>query len=95
MSNVIPDGLEVLRVVPRPVEMQAALVYQENLEAVHRWITDNGFSAVLGTDQLIIQTFEGPFTVRIGDAVVRGPHGFTRAEGGDDFKAAFDVAGTV
>jgi hypothetical protein len=95
MSNVIPDGLEVLRVVPRPVEMQAALVYQENLEAVHRWITDNGFSAVLGADQLIIQTYEGPFTVRIGDAVVRGPHGFTRAEGGDDFKAAFDVAGTV
>lgn len=93
MSNTIPDGLEVLRVVPRPVEMQAVHVTTENIAQVTEWITVNGHAAIPGIDQLTIQTYEGPFTVRPGDVVLRTPLGFARTEGDDAFKASHDVLG--
>jgi hypothetical protein len=95
VSNHIPEGLEVHRVQPKPVEAQAVHVTTDNIEQVTEWITGNGHSAVLGIDQLTIQTYEGPFTARPGDVVVRGLMGFQRTEGGDAFKETYDDLGPV
>jgi hypothetical protein len=74
-SNVIPDALDVRAVRKRPLDVQAVILNQDNLPQVHEWIIGNGHHAVLGNDQLIIQTLEGPFVCRFGDAVMRGIEG--------------------
>lgn len=76
LSNVIPDGLDVRTVMKKPIPVQAVRVTQENLETiVEDWIKANGHHAVLGVDQLVIQTMEGPFVCRVGDIVMRGIEG--------------------
>jgi hypothetical protein len=74
-SNVIPDGLDVRAVRKKPMNVQAVLVTEESLAKVVDWIEANGHHAVLGNDQLIIQTLEGPFVCRYGDTVMRGIEG--------------------
>lgn len=94
MSDIIPEGLEVRDVRKKPVDVQTVLVTTENLPLVVEWIVRNGHHAVLDTDQLTIQTIEGPFVARPGDQVMRGVHGeFYRHEGGDFFKEAYDDQG--
>lgn len=76
LNNVIPDGLDVRSVMNKPISVQAVRVTQENLETiVEGWIKANGHHAVLGADQLVIQTMEGPFVCRVGDVVMRGIEG--------------------
>jgi hypothetical protein len=75
INNRIPADLDVRVVRNKPLDVQAVMVTQENLAQVHAWIESNEHHAVLGNDQLIIQTMEGPFTVRYGDHVVRGIEG--------------------
>lgn len=93
-SNLIPEGLDVHSVRKKPAVVQSVLATDENMPLIVEWITDNGHHAVLGADQLTIQTIEGPFTVRAGDQVMRGLQGeFYRHEGGDFFKEAYDDLG--
>ena len=56
----------------RPVEVHAVRADAENLPLIVNWIKGEGHHAVLGNGQLIIQTLEGPFTVRPGDEVIGG-----------------------
>jgi hypothetical protein len=93
VSNLIPEGLAVHTVRQKPMNVQAVTVTQENLPLVVQWIEDNGHHAVLGNDQLIIQTMEGPFTVRIGDTVMRGIEGeFSRCDP-SIYEKSYDVLG--
>lgn len=95
MTGKIPEGLEVRRAVPKPVELQTVLATNENLPLIVEWIVLNGHHAVVGIDQLTIQTLEGPFTVRAGDQVLYGPRGFTRTDGGEEFSELYDDLGPV
>lgn len=92
-----PSPLEIMRVTPKPVEMQAVLATTENLAQIVAWVEGQGHSATLGTGQLTLQTFEGPFTIRPGDVVLRKPSGaFVREEGEpESFEAAWTVLGRV
>lgn len=74
-TNLIPGGLDVRTARKKPMNIQSVLATQENLSEIVDWIQANGHHAVLGADQLIIQTMEGPFTVRQGDYVMRGIEG--------------------
>lgn len=89
--------LAIQQVRPKPVEMQAVLATTENLPQIVEWVQSNGHDATLGIDKLTLQTFEGPFTIRPGDVVLRKPSGaFVREEGEPEvFDKAFDVLGPV
>jgi hypothetical protein len=89
--------LEIQRVRPKPVEMQAVLATGANMSQIVEWVQGHGHEATLGIDQLTLQTFEGPFTIRPGDVVLRKPSGaFVREEGEPEaFDQAFDVLGRV
>jgi len=94
VSDKIPEGLEVQDARKKPVTVQTVLVTPDNLASIVEWIVINGHHAVLDTDQLTIQTLEGPFVARPGDQVMRGIQGeFYRHEGGDFFKEAYDIIG--
>jgi hypothetical protein len=74
----------------RPVEVQAAKVTTDNLAHVVDWITSANHAAVLGDGQLIVQTLDGPFTVRPGDVVIRDAlGGFSRA-GAEEYAEFYD-----
>lgn len=92
-----PPPLEIQRVRFKPVEAEAVLASAENMAQIVEWVQSNGHDATLGIDQLTLQTFEGPFTIRPGDVVLRKPSGaFVREEGEPEvFDAAFDVLGPV
>lgn len=75
----------------RPVTVESVVLSTDNLQQVADWIGEHGGAVVVGVDQLIIQTLEGPFTVRQGDRVVRGASGFRR-EDPELFLAAHEKA---
>jgi hypothetical protein len=89
--------LDIRRVRPKPVASQAVLATTENMRQIVEWVESNGHDATLGIDQLILQTFEGPFTIRPGDVVLRKPSGaFVREEGEPEiFDAAYEDLGPV
>lgn len=89
--------LDIRRIRPKPVAAQAVLATTENLAQIVEWVESNGHDATLGNGQLILQTFEGPFTIRPGDVVVRKTHGaFVREEGEPEiFDAAYEDLGPV
>lgn len=90
----IPEGLDVHSVRKKPAVVQSVLATTENLSLIAEWINGNGHAAILGEGQLIIQTLEGPFTVRPGTQVMCGLQGeFYAHEGGDFFKQAYDDLG--
>lgn len=65
----------------KPVEVQVAKATTDNLAQIVDWITSANHAAVLGDGQLIIQTLDGPFTVRPGDVVIRDTlGGFSRLD---------------
>jgi hypothetical protein len=92
-----PAPLTILSVRTKPVEMQAVMATGENMRQIVEWVQSHGHDATLGIDQMTLQTFEGPFTIRPGDVVLRKPSGaFVREEGEPEvFNQAFDVLGTV
>lgn len=93
---VIPDGLDVHHAKKKPATVQTVLATTENLALIVEWIERNGHAATLGEGQLIIQTLEGPFTVRPGTQVMCGLQGeFYAHEGGDFFKRAYEDLGPV
>jgi hypothetical protein len=47
----------------------------DNLAQIVDWIEDSGHHAVLGNGQVIIQSLDGPATIRPGDYVIRGKRG--------------------
>jgi hypothetical protein len=89
--------LDIRWVSPKPVKMQAVLATAANMPQIVEWVQSHGHDATLGIDQLTLQTFEGPFTIRPGDVVLRKPSGaFVREEGEPEtFDQAFEVLGPV
>jgi hypothetical protein len=87
--------LEIRRIRTRPMEMEAVHATAENMAQIVEWVQSFGHDATLGIDQLTLQTFEGPFTIRPGDVVLHKPSGaFAREEGEDAvFKQAYDDLG--
>lgn len=84
-------SIEIRTVRNRPVQVQAVRATTDNLQEISDWITGHGGATQLGNGQLIIQTLEGPFTVRPGDEVIRGLAGeFYRHEGGEFFEKAYE-----
>lgn len=77
-ETVEPLVIELHRA--KPVVRESAVLSTDNLQQVADWITEHGGAVKVGADQLIIQTLEGPFTVRVGDRVVRGASGFRRED---------------
>lgn len=75
-----PDFV-IRKAVTKPIEVQTAKATTENMAQILDWITSANHAAVLGDGQLIIQTLDGPFTVRPGDMVIQDPGGFTRVDG--------------
>jgi len=87
--------IQIRRALKKPIEIQSAKATVENLPKIHEWIEGHGHHAVLGADQLIIQTMEGPFTVRPGDFVMRGVRGeFYRCDA-EIYKESYDDLGPV
>jgi hypothetical protein len=79
LADDIP--LDIRKVRRKPAEMQAVVATADNLAQIVVWVTSNGHGATLGVDQLTLQTYEGPFTIRIGDVVLRQSNGaFIREE---------------
>lgn len=76
----VEPELLVRPVQPRVLLMEAARATPENLELLSNWIHENGGVANLQGDRLYLQTLDGPFTVRPGDDVIRGPQGFFRTD---------------
>ncbi|HEX8321623.1 hypothetical protein [Longimicrobium sp.] len=74
-SEPTEPEFEVRRAMKKPVEIQSVKATTDNLREIVEWIEGNNHAAVLGEGQLIIQTLEGPFTVRPGDYVMRGIRG--------------------
>lgn len=94
MSNTIPEGLDVRNVRKKPLVIQSATATTDNLDLIREWIVGSGHHATRDTDMVVIQTLEGPFTVRAGDQVMRGVQGeFYRHEGGDYFTEIYDDLG--
>jgi len=76
-----PDPELLIRPVqPKVLMMEAASVTTDNMGLVAEWIAENGGTASLQGDRLYLQTLDGPFLVRPGDDVVRGPQGFFRTD---------------
>lgn len=95
-TYTIPEGLDVHTVRKRPTLAQTVLATTDNMALIADWINDNGHAATLGEGQVIIQTLEGPFTVRPGTQVICGTQGeFSAHEGGEFFKQAYDDLGLV
>lgn len=92
----IPEGLDVHNARKKPAVVQTVLASIENMPLIAEWINSNGHAATLGEGQLIIQTLEGPFTVRPGSQVMCGLQGeFYAHEGGEFFALAYDDLGPV
>lgn len=92
--STIPAGLDVRDVRKKPLVIQSVLVTTENIDLIVQWITESGHHAVRDTDQLTIQTLEGPFVARPGDRVMRGVKGeFYRHEGGEFYAEIYDDLG--
>lgn len=72
MTEFVSTGFKVIRARKKPVEVNVVHATTDNLSEIVDWIKSHGHSAVLGNGQLIIQTLEGPFTVRPGDVVIQG-----------------------
>lgn len=67
-------------VQPRVLMMEAVRATTDNLGLITEWVQENGGAATLVGDRLHLQTLDGPFTVRPGDDVIRGPQGFFRTD---------------
>jgi hypothetical protein len=94
MTTAPPEGLDVRDVRKKPLVIQAVAATTDNLDLIRDWIVDSGHHATRDTDMVVIQTLEGPFTVRAGDQVLRGGQGeFYRHEGGDYFQEMYDDLG--
>lgn len=91
------EKLIIKRVRSKPQEMEAVLATAANMSQIVEWVHSHGHEATLGIDQLTLQTYEGPFTIRPGDVVVRKPSGaFAREEGEPEFfDQAFEVLDEV
>jgi hypothetical protein len=89
--------LEIRRVRSKPFEAEAVLATGANMSQIVEWVQSHGHDATLGIDQMTLQTFEGPFTIRPGDVVLRKPSGaFIREEGEPEvFDQAFEDLGPV
>lgn len=86
---------EVHECMKKPIKIQSAKATPDNMHQVLDWITGHGHAATLGVDQLIIQTLEGPFTVRPGDYVLRGVRGeFYRCDA-EIYEESYDDYGPV
>jgi hypothetical protein len=97
LDFVEDDGpvFEIRRCRTKPVEVQSVKASTDNLGQIVNWIKDEGHHAVLGDGQFIIQTMEGPFTVRPGDYVMRGIQGeFYRCDP-EIYAASYDDLGPV
>lgn len=91
----IPEEYEfvVQKARKKPMVIEFALVMPGRMRDAVDWIHGHGGAATLGNDQLIIQTLEGPFTVRTGDVIIRGTAGeFYRHDPGL-FKENYEVLG--
>jgi hypothetical protein len=89
-----PDFV-IHRAMKKPVEIETVKASTDNLGRIVEWIKSLGHHAVLGDGQLIIQTLEGPFTVRPGDQVMRGVRGeFYRCDA-EIYDESYDDLGPV
>lgn len=90
-----PAPLDIRRAMKKPMEVQSVLASEDNMALIVEWITSSGHAAHLGNGQLTIQTYEGPFTVRPGDYVMRGIRGeFYRCDP-EIYTESYDDLGAV